>query len=216
MQADYRFRKYAILVAILLFSGNLLAQIKGYAPVTDLDKFRKEFASKSASVQTISSDFRQDKELSALTETITSTGKFWFKRSNRVRIDYQKPFVYQMIMNGDKMLIRDDVKENQVNVKSNKLFQQVNRIMMDCIQGTILDSKDFTARAFENDKFYLLELTPSGKGLREFFQTIQLKVNRSDYSVESIEMNEPGGDRTLITFTNKVLNKTITDEVFVL
>lgn len=212
-------RKCGILVwmCVILLTGVAHAQqYAGYKPVADLPAFKQRFAAESQKVQTITADFTQEKVLTALTEKITSYGKFWFKRSNRVRIDYTKPFTYRMVMNGDKMLVRDDQKENRINVRSNKLFQQVNRIMIDCLQGTILDSKDFTSRVFENDKQYLLEMTPSGKSLKEFFKTIVLVVEKKDYSVKSIEMNEPAGDVTTILFSNKTLNAAVADEVFAL
>ncbi|MBT1685724.1 outer membrane lipoprotein carrier protein LolA [Dawidia soli] len=203
-------------MCFILTTGAVQAQYAGYKPVADLPAFKQRFAAESQKVQSITADFTQEKVLTALTEKITSYGKFWFKRSNRVRIDYTKPFTYRMVMNGDKMLVRDDQKENRINVRSNKLFQQVNRIMIDCVQGTILDSKDFTSRVFENDKQYLLEMTPAGKSLKEFFKTIVLVVEKKDYSVRSIEMNEPAGDVTTISFSNKTLNATVADEVFAL
>lgn len=203
-------------LVICFVSFQAWAQYPGYKPVSDLPVFKKTFAVQSAKVASIKSDFTQEKILTALTEKITSTGKFWFKRNNRVRIEYLKPFTYLMIMNGDKLLVRDNDKENTINVKSNKLFQQVNRIMIDCVQGTILDSKDFTTKVFENDKLYLLEMTPSSKTLREFFQTIMLRVEKKDYSVQSIEMNEPAGDKTIISFTNKKLNEAVADTIFAL
>jgi outer membrane lipoprotein-sorting protein len=205
-------------VAVLLFtfSTRVSAQHAGYRPVADLSGFKKEFAVESAKVKTITCDFTQEKVLMALTEKITSSGKFWFKRENRVRIEYLKPFTYLMIMDGDKMLVRDNEKENTINVKSNKLFQQVNRIIIDCVQGTILESKDFTTKVFEDDKTYLLEMTPSSKTLREFFQTILLTVDKGDYAVNSIEMNEPAGDKTIIFFRNKELNEPVSDAVFAL
>ena len=88
--------------------------------------------------------------------------------------------------------------------------------MIDCVQGTILDSKDFTTKVFEDDNVFLLEMTPVSKTLREFFQTIVLKVDRHDYSVKSIEMNEPAGDKTIISFKNKKLNEQLADTVFAL
>jgi outer membrane lipoprotein-sorting protein len=205
-----------VVFSVLLSHGHAFAQYPGYRPVTDLAAFKTKFATESAKVLSISSDFTQEKILTALTEKITSTGKFSFKRSNKVRIEYVKPFVYLMVMNGDKMLVRDNEKENKINVKSNKLFQQVNRIMIDCVQGTILDSKDFTTKVFENDKVYLLEMTPTSKSLREFFQTVVLSVEKSDYSVKSIEMNEPSGDKTTISFTNKKINQQVPDAIFAL
>jgi len=206
-----------LLIAVFLYSFNIAsAQYDGYKPIADLTGFKKIFAVESAKVVSITSDFTQEKTLTALTEKITSSGKFWFKRNNRVRIEYLKPFVYLMIMDGDKMLVRDNEKENKINVKSNKLFQQVNRIMIDCVQGTILDSKDFATKVFEDDKVFLLEMTPISKALREFFQTIVLRVDKHDYSVKSIEMNEPEGDKTIISFKNKRLNEQVADAVFAL
>jgi outer membrane lipoprotein-sorting protein len=211
------FRVSVLLIAVFLYCSNVAtAQYDGYKPVTDLTGFKKKFAIESAKVVSITSDFTQEKTLTALTEKITSSGKFWFKRNNMVRIEYLKPYAYLMIMDGDKMLVRDNEKENKINVKSNKLFQQVNRIMIDCVQGTILDSKDFTTKVFEDDKVFLLEMTPVSKALREFFQTIVLRVDKHDYSVKSIEMNEPGGDKTIISFKNKRLNEQVADAVFAL
>jgi outer membrane lipoprotein-sorting protein len=197
-----------------LASLSIDAQHPGYTSIPDIAVFKKQFASESAKVTSIACDFSQEKTLTALTEKITSTGKFWFKRSNKLRLEYTKPFVYLIVMNGDKMLVRDNQKENRINVKSSKLFQQVNRIMMDCVQGNILDSKDFTTLVFENGTSFLLEMTPVSKTLREFFQTIVLMVDKKDYSAKSIAMNEPMGDSTLILFEHKKLNEPISDTVF--
>jgi outer membrane lipoprotein-sorting protein len=211
------FRVSVLLIAVFLCCSNVAsAQYDGFKPIADLTGFKKIFAVESARVVSITSDFTQEKTLMALTEKITSSGKFWFKRNNRVRIEYLKPFAYLMIMDGDKMLVRDNEKGNKINVKSSKLFQQVNRIMIDCVQGTILDSKDFTTKVFEDDKVFLLEMTPVSKALREFFQTIVLRVDKHDYSVNSIEMNEPAGDKTIISFKNKRLNGQVADAVFAL
>ena len=205
------------MVAVLLVLGAAFtgtAQPKGYTPVKDLPAFKVAFARESAKIETIESDFKQEKVLSALTETIQSRGQFWFKRSNKVRIEYKTPFIYTLVLNGDNMLVRDGEKKSQVNVRSNKLFQQVNRIMIDCVQGTILESKDFTSRIFENQENFLLELSPTSKSLREFFQVINLTVRKTDYVATSIEMNEPGGDKTTILFVDHKLNRAISDAVF--
>ncbi|MBX2965382.1 MAG: outer membrane lipoprotein carrier protein LolA [Cyclobacteriaceae bacterium] len=196
------------------FTAFSFSDYPGFKPVANLETFKKEFAASSARLQTIESEFKQEKTLLALTETINSQGKIWFKRENKIRMDYTNPFAYSMIIRGDKMFIRDEQKESQVNVKSNKLFQQVNRIMMDCMQGAIPDSKDFSLRAFENNTSYLLEMTPVSKTLKEFFQTIVLIVEKKDSSPLSIQLNEPAGDKTLITLSNKTINAVLPDEVF--
>lgn len=203
-----------LFVLFLFVEGNIVSAQNAFRPVVDLDKFRQEFRKESSKINTIMSDFRQEKQLIALTETIHSQGKFWFRREDKVRINYEKPFVYQMVINGDRISIRDDEKVNQMNVKSSKLFQQVNRIMLDCIRGSVLDSRDFTATVFENATQYKIVLNPQGKALRDFFQTINLFIDKKTYSVASIEMNEAGGDKTVMIFTNKVLNTPVDNAIF--
>lgn len=211
-------RSYTFLFIVLTIVSlnEVNAQHQGFTPVANMVNFKSQFATEASKINSITADFIQEKELTALTEKIKSEGKFSFKRSNRVRIDYQKPFTYLMVMNGEKILVRDNQKENRLNVKSNKLFQQINRIMIDCVQGTMLDSKDFTVKAFENGNAFLLELTPVSKALKQFFNTVILLVDRRDYSAQSIEMREPNGDKTIITFTRKKLNGEIADAVFAL
>lgn len=212
----YKTRRIILVASAVVASFSAHAQYSGYKPVEDLEAFKQKFTAESAKISSLTSNFTQEKTLTALTEKITSEGKFWFRRSNKVRIEYVKPFTYLMVMNGDKVLLRDGQKENHVNTKSNKLFQQVNRIMVDCMEGTMLNSKDFSFRVFENDKSYLLELTPNAKTLKSFFSTIVLTVEKKDYSVRSIDMNEPGGDKTTLIFTEKKLNTPIEDAVFAL
>jgi outer membrane lipoprotein-sorting protein len=210
------FYKQIICILLVFLSVQAFAQYTGYKPVANVPEFKKQFAQESSKITSITSAFTQEKILIALTEKITSTGTFKFKRNNKVRIEYIRPFTYLMIMNGDKMLVRDDQKENRINVKSNKLFQQINRIMVDCIQGTIVESKDFTVKIYENEKTYLLEMTPTAKMLKEFFETIVVTIEKKDYSVQSIEMNEPAGDKTMMTFREKKINDSISDAVFAL
>lgn len=199
----------------LLIAGlNCFAQ--SFRPVADVSAFKREFAAQSVKVRTITSDFRQEKELVALTEKIVSTGKFWFKRDNKVRISYEKPFIYLLVINGDRMVVKDDQNESKVNVKSNKLFQQVNQVMLGCIQGTILESADFTSAIYESGTHYRVELVPVARSLKQFFKTIVLIIDRKDYTVSTLEMNEQGGDRTLLLFNNKIVNQPVNDQVFAL
>ena len=209
-----RMRSVVLAVMSLIFFLPVSAQPPGYRPVTDSQAFGKRFAEESAKVMSIVSDFRQDKHLTALEEKMTSTGKFWFRRTNLVRIDYEKPFSYRLVMNGDNILLRDGQKDQRFSTRSNSLFLQINRIIVDCIQGTVLKSPDFSTKAFENGEYFLLELKPTGKGIREFFSMIHLYVDKRDYSVASIEMHEPGGDKTVMFFVNKKLNQQVNDEVF--
>ena len=190
------------------------AQHAGFSPVSDLAKFKTDFSAAAQKITSIKSDFVQEKNLSMLSEKITSKGKFLFKKQSRVRMEYTQPYLYLMILNNDKVYVKDGSKENKLSAKSNKLFQQVNKIMIDCMQESALDNTDFKTRIFENKNNSLVELTPVTKGLKELFKTINVVVDKKDFSVVSIEMQELSGDNTLLRFSNKELNATIPDELF--
>jgi len=206
--------KIIILIASLFTCFFSEAQYPGYSPVVDLVKFKTDFSAATQKTTAIKSDFVQEKNLSMLSEKIVSKGKFWFKKESRVRMEYNQPFQYLMILNKDKVFVKDGQKENKVSTKSNKLFQQINKIMIDCMQGTTLNNSDFKTRIFENKNTALVELTPVTKGLKELFKTIKVIIDRSNFSVSSIEMQELSGDNTIIHFTNKELNASIADALF--
>jgi outer membrane lipoprotein-sorting protein len=193
---------------------NAKAQHAGYSQLTDLAKFKQQFAEVAQKTTSIKSDFTQEKNLSMLSEKITSKGKFWYKKTNMLRMEYTQPFSYLMIINKDNVFIKDGQKENKVSTRSSKVFKQINKIVIDCIQGTALSSGDFKPAVYENKGTYLVSLSPADKQLREFFKTIEITVDKKDYSVNTIEMLESSGDSTILHFTNKEINANIQDAIF--
>jgi len=130
-------------------------------------------------------------------------------------MEYTSPFKYLLVINGDKVFIKDEQKSNSFSSKSNKIFENINKIMIDCVQGTALENKNFTSVVYENDKQYLLELTPKLKAFKDFFKKINIFIDKKDYSVNKFDMIEASGDNTVITFTNKQFNTNVTDANFV-
>ena len=192
----------------------LQAQHAGYRPIADMAGFKEQFGNAARQTQSVKADFVQEKTLSLLSEKITSKGKFWFKKDNLVRMEYNQPFQYLVVINKNNVLVKDGDKENKISAKSNKLFQQINRMMVDCVQGTALSNPDFKVAVFENAGSWLVELSPIVKGMKDYFKNINIVLAKKDYSVNRLEMYEQSGDNTIISFTNKELNATIADALF--
>ena len=183
------------------------------ASIESLKMHVKELAQNT---RTISSDFIQEKELSMIAEKITSRGKFCFKKEKMLRWEYLQPFSYIIVINNDQISIRDENKVNQFNVQSNKVFLEINRVILGSIQGTLLtDEQNFKATFFENSTSWIVKLKTLTPKLKESLSEIVIWFDRKDYSVNRIDMNEPGGDRTKISFTARKLNQPIADEKFV-
>ena len=207
-------RKLTSILIICCITLHAAAQHPGYKLLANIDAFRQQFTKASQATNSIQCDFVQDKNLSMLSDKIVSTGKFWFKRENKVRMEYQKPTYYLLVINGNMIKTKDSQKENKVSSKSNKMFEQVNKMMIDCVQGTVLSNSSFTAHVYENASSYLVELLPVTKSLQGIFKSINLIIDKKDYSASKMEMWEQSGDNTIITFTHKQMNINIPDDVF--
>lgn len=223
MQPDTFFmpacRKVLVIVAIILLVSwqvhNASAQEKPMdaASVASLKIHVKEVAQ---STKTLSCDFIQEKEMSMLAEKITSRGKFCLKREKMLRWEYLQPFSYLIVINNDQIYIKDEHKVNQFNVQTNKVFLEINRVILGSIQGTLLtDEQNFRATYFETPGAWVVKLTTLAPKLKEALSEIVIYFDHKDYTVKRLDMNEPGGDCTKITFTEKKINQPIPDEKFV-
>ena len=209
-------RKTIFFICLCFLFLRVNAQHAGYKPVADMNAFTTQFTAAAQKTQSIKADFVQEKNLSMLSEKITSKGVFWFKKGNLVRMEYNQPFQYLVIINKNNVFVKDGNKENKISTKSNKLFQQINRMMVDCVQGTALSNPDFKVAAFENASAYLVELSPVAKGMKDYFKNINIVLSKKDYSVNKLEMYELSGDNTIISFINRELNASIADALFII
>ena len=198
----------------VFFSLSVSAQHPGYELLKNQDEFRPAFREASKKTNSIRCDFIQEKNLSLLSDKIISKGKFWFEKENKVRMEYTQPFTYLMILNGGKIFVKDGQKENRISANSSKVFQQVNRIMLDCVGGTVLSNPDFSPKVWEGSKSYLLELTPVAKNLRALYSIIVVTIDKKDFTALSLEMTEVSGDSNLIRFLNKELNAPLPATLF--
>lgn len=200
---------------LVYVSSVAFAQIN-YKSVKDTTLLKSKIDNMSKQTNSIESDFIQVKNLSILSEKITSKGHFWFQKQNNLRWEYSEPYKYIIVINNDKILIKDENKVKKYDMNSNKVFKEINDIMISCVNGNILNSNKFKIVYFENDKNFKLELIPHDKGMKESLKKINMYFDKNVTSVVKLDMIEPGDDITTIDFSNKKLNATIPPEIFML
>jgi len=204
-----------LICAVTVFGGDIDTAV--FKPVSDDTQFRSQLKQMAAKMLTIDSDFTQEKHLSMLEEKITSKGHFSFKKENRVRWHYLTPINYLIIINGDKITIKDETKVSSYDMKSNKIFNEINTLNVGCLQGDILENKDdFTLNLSESEHYVKAELVPRSDKMEEFVSTIVLYFDKENFTVVRMLMTEQSEDYTLINFYNKNINKDISDETFII
>lgn len=205
---------YSLFFTLLLLQVCTFAQNNGFTAVKDIAGFKTSFAAASQKIESIESNFSQVKNLAMLKDKINSKGKFYYKKGNKVRIEYTAPYTYLMVLNNNNMTIRDGQKTSNYNTKSNKIMQSVNNIMLDCMRGSVYGNKEFSVEAFESGKEYLLKMKPTTAVMKKMFANIEVFLDKKDFHVLRLNMIENGGDNSLMSFTNSVLNKNIPDALF--
>ena len=206
-------RSVFTLIACIL-SLSVSAQPKGFHPLANVPQFQQLLARSTAALQSIQSDFVQTKHLSLLSDKITSRGKFYYRKEDKVRIEYMTPFQYLLVMNGGQIMIKDEQKTSRINARNSKVMQSVNRIMIDCMRGSVFSNPDFKVTAYENGSNYLLSLAPANDAMRKMFSKIEVYLTKTGYDVDRLTMNEQGGDYTDMDFSRTQHNIALNDALF--
>jgi len=203
-------------ISIILFSGiHLFAQKDGFSIVQNEEAFRQKMEEITQTTQTIYSDFSQEKQLSFMEEPIVSSGQFFFKKEQKIRWEYQKPFSYIVILNDSELLINDEGHQNKIDLKGNKTFQEINTTINNSLQGNVWGAnEDFKPILLENQQLYLIQLTPQTAQMKEYLSKIEVYFNKKSYQLEKVILFENGGDFTKISFKNRQINKAIGEEKF--
>ena len=209
-------KKFVFLCYILGTATSLFAQ-SGYTPATEAQQkeMMQKIGEATEQLKSLRCDFVQKKTISILSEETQSEGRMSFKQKNKLRWEYTKPYQYEFVMNGDKVLINSENTKNVINVNSSRIFKEISKIIVSGINGSgIFDQSKFTAQFRVGAKDNMVILTPKQKEVKQLFKEIRIRFNKSDYTVNSVEIEELNGDKTFIEMKNKQINKELNDEIF--
>ena len=157
----------------------------------------------------------EKKEISVLAEKFVSEGIMYFKKQNSLRWQYDTPYKYLFILSGGKVLIKNESRTDKFDANTNKLFRGISEIMIGCVNGTMLTNENkFSSQYYVGQNTVVVKMTPKDKELKKMMTTVSLTFSKKDWLVQTIEMMEQGGDKTIINFTTKHVNKAISDDLF--
>jgi outer membrane lipoprotein-sorting protein len=206
--------KLFIIFMVALTTYNSLAQKQAEIPITDPAKLIEQISIFSQKTNSITADFTQLKDMSFLEEKVTSSGKFYFEKEKKLRWEYTEPFSYTIILNGERIRIIDEGKVKDFDAGANRMFLEISNVMTGMVNGTLLNSDQFSTTWFEAPGYYLARLAPMGVTMKDYLDHIELKLNKTDYTVEELKMFEKSGDFTQIIFRNKRVNETVPADIF--
>ncbi|MDR2802618.1 MAG: outer membrane lipoprotein carrier protein LolA [Prevotellaceae bacterium] len=199
--------------SFMLWALSAAAQT-AFAPLPSTAPLDAALAKASSEVNVLESDFVQSKYMEMLSENIVSKGKFYYKKTGKIVLDYSSPVHYLIVINEQKIKIVSDGKENIYGLHANKMMSQTSSLLAACMTGNLLLlSSDYRLEYSENDTQYRIKILPLDR-MKSYLKEIDIFLNKQDYSVDRLRMTEPSLDYTEYVFTNKKKNTPLADEIF--
>ena len=193
------------IIALALTAHTALAQPH---EVTDLQKFETQLKATAEKLKSIESTFVQVKHLDMFDEDVVSMGKFYYLKENKISLDYSKPLSYLIVINGSQLKIVADGKKSIMQLNSNKMMNEMQDMITACMVGDLNRMNgSYELNYQEDDKQYIVGITPRSKTVKEYVSAIEIRLNKADMSVDQLRMYENEADYTDYRFTNKRFNQ---------
>ena len=178
-------------------------------------QLRTKINQAASQLQTLQCDFVQTKHLKMLNDKLVSHGKMYYKKSDKLRWEYTTPYHYIFILNGSRVLLKNEKRNDIIDVNQNKVFKEIARLMMNSVVGKSLsDSRDFSSKISSSNSELIATLTPMRKDLKQMFKQISLYFSQSTSLVYKVILVEKNGDKTVIELKNAKKNEPVNTNVF--
>ena len=203
-------RIFYILVMTFCFNGF------AYSLNNDIrSEFEKRFEEFSKRIKTIKAEFTQEKEMAVLENKVSMNGVFFYDSKGDISLDYSNPKGNKILFSGDKFMIVNSGKKTIANIKANPMLRQLSEMLIACMTGDVTKFKNgWNITYSQNEKEYILTLTPINKRVSKMINIIILNFIKEDMSLSKMKMIEKGDNISTYSFFNKQFNKELESGVF--
>ena len=182
---------------------------------SEITAFDNKLKSRSQSTETLIADFRQEKSMEMLKNKMVSKGVFKYKREDKIAFLYSQPMVYHMIINGQKLRILSNGKNQIIDLKNNPVMREVRSLIAASFLGNLSQvGATYKINYFGNKNGIVVVVVPQSKQLSSVITRITIYFKGSDAEIERLKIEEGSGSVTEYIFTNQRINTDITDEDF--
>ncbi|WP_179021033.1 LolA family protein [Winogradskyella forsetii] len=167
----------------------------------------------ATTINTLSSDFTQYKHLDFLSNDIVTSGKLAFKAPDMVKWEYLNPFKYSVLFKNDKLFINDEGNKSDIDLGSNKMFKQLNSLIINSVKGDMFKEEEFDIAYFKNEANSVVHFSPKQEAFSKYIKAFHIMFNKEGHVME-VKMIEPSEDYTRIVFSNRKINTKLSDALF--
>ena len=207
---------YRMMAAALALMAGLAFSAQGASALDpERQAIVEALTTAGASINTLQCDFVQIREMKMMEGKMVTYGKMWYSRPSRLRWEYIKPEPGLFVLNGDKALMSNAKGSRQEDASSNKMIKGISSMMLGSISASFLDdARTFATTLSEENGDWVATMIPQRRDMKQMWKSIVIRFDKKTKTAKVIVLNEAGGDRSTIEFSNVILNKDIPEEVF--
>ncbi len=203
-----------LLVSLLLFLPVLCAAAEPQPE--ELNQVFARLKAAAEETKTLSSSFVQEKHLAIFSEQLLSQGRFVYQKPDQLRWELLTPATSGFVLNGAEGVRWNGLSKETNNFSTDRdpLMGMIARQLFAWAQ---LDIEWLLSRyqiELINEQPVQLKLIPLDQGEAGFIEHLQIRFAADQSYVETVEMNEKGGDKTLLHFKDVQLNRELTADAF--
>ena len=159
-------------------------------------------------IQSVQADFNQEKHLPILAHPLKAKGIFLFQAPDSIRWEYQQPLASILLMYHGKVhkFVQKNGLMQEERGRRVDAMQVVLTEIQDWLKGEVAHSATFN---FKRQDAKTIILTPKDKGLTAIINKIELKMGQTKGLLDQVTIYEGPKAFTRLTFSKRVLNKTI-------
>jgi outer membrane lipoprotein-sorting protein len=166
-------------------------------------------------VETLSSDFSQEKYLSVFRDVLPAKGRFYYQKPDQLRWEMTDPIVSGFVLNGQTG--RRWQKAGSRGERFDIAREPVMKIVADQLLAWTRADFDSLRRDYRitlaGEAPVRLRLAPKGAA-SGFLDHLAIIFAKDGRHVRQVEVHEKGGDYTRITFHDTIVNGPLADELF--
>ena len=200
-----------ILCSLFIGPGPFSAVAEESSP--GLEDFLRRVEENSASISSFSCDFTQVRHLTIFPQPVEFSGRLSLAKPDKLRWEFTKPLPSVLVLNGKKGLkCSDGGPVREFNLDLDPVMRLVATQLWAWTSGSYRDLKDDFD--FELLPGPVLVFSPVTNGADSFLSKIRVAFEPDFLQPLSVEISEPGGDRTVITFSGYQRNIALQTTLF--
>ena len=197
-----------------LFALALVQTAAAHAVCDSTDSCLKAIEAAQAETRTVRARFTQTKHLSLLDEPLVSTGRFVFKRPDRMRLEIESPRAATILINGRQISLPGISERDQQQLSMTPMAAMFTELGAMFGGSTAAFGRNFQVAATPVEGAVEVTLTPTLPAWQRLFRTIQLRFAGPDLVISAMRLDDALGDRLDIVMSDVQRNQDVPDSMF--